>query len=114
MDVLVVVVLRIQLLYRLPTYYSCPDLRIVHTLLCPSPDKVDLERLLRDIPKYQPWIPSSAFEQWKMFSEEAHSILTTVNFDVLWVLPILQLSARNRPANSIDNTELSDTTPKLV
>jgi len=84
------------------------------SLLCPSPEKVDLERLLREIPKYQPWVSTAAFNQWTAFADEARSLFTTVNPDVLWPLPILQEAAARRPTTSNSTPELSDTTRTLL
>ena len=87
---------------------------IAPSLLCPSADKVDLERLLQEIPKYQPWVSPLAFEQWGLFADEASTLLTTVNPDVLWDLPILQVASNSRPATSSTDNQLSDETRALL
>ncbi|XP_065917482.1 uncharacterized protein [Dysidea avara] len=93
---------------------TSPDLSIAPSLLCPSADKVDLERLLQEIPKYQPWVSPLAFEQWGLFADEASTLLTTVNPDVLWDLPILQVASNSRPATSSTDNQLSDETRALL
>ena len=86
----------------------------IPALLSPSADKMDLDKLLRDIPKYQPWIPVSAFEEWKSFAENASSTFTELNEHVLWIPPILKVAAEDRSETSGDKTvsagQLSDTT----
>ena len=86
----------------------------IPALLSPSADKMDLDKLLRDIPKYQPWIPVSVFEEWKSFAENASSTFTELNEDVLWMPPILKVAAEDRSATFGDKTvstgQLSDTT----
>lgn len=41
------------------------DLPGTPSILQPSPDKVDLQRLKDDIPKYQTWLSSTAWEDWE-------------------------------------------------
>ena len=84
------------------------------SLVCPSQEKVDLERLLREIPKYKPWVSPVSFEQWIKFADEARPLFTTVNPDVLWPLPILKLTASRRPVAANNTTELSDSTRALL
>lgn len=93
---------------------SIPDINNAPSLLCPSPEKIDLDRLLREIPKYQPWVSPTAFEQWKKFADEARQLFTAVNPDVVWTLPILQVAAASRPVASNNAPEISETTRALL
>ena len=68
---------------------SCLDVTKVPLLLCPSLEKLDLERFIHNLPKYQPWLSSESWKAWEDFiskSDELH----TIQPDVLWVLPTLQ------------------------
>lgn len=82
-----------------------------------------MDRILRDLPKYKPWISASSWESWENF------IATTSKLDaveeIAWELPILvqnacaaELSRNKTPASLSEETarildkELA--TPRMV
>ena len=60
---------------------SCPDAVDVPTAVEPDLSKIDLEHLLRDLPKYKPWLSSVAWEAWEEFRT------TTDNLGEVWSSP---------------------------
>ena len=46
---------------------DCPDIADDPSLVTPSTDKLDLEHLLRDLPKYRPRLSPHSWEEWEEF-----------------------------------------------
>jgi len=61
----------------------------VPSLVCPSIEMLDLERFIRDLPKYQPWLSSPSWKAREDFISRSNE-LQTIQPDVLWMLPTLQ------------------------
>ena len=54
---------------------GCPDEIDSPPLVVPTTDKLDLEHLFRDLPKYKRWVTASAWEEWEKFIESSPSLL---------------------------------------
>ena len=46
---------------------ECPDVKLPPAFVVPSTSKLDLERFVRDLPKYKPWINAKSWESWEEF-----------------------------------------------
>ena len=83
---------------------GCPDVSDIAELVLPSSHKIDLEHLLRNLPKYKPLISVPAWEAWEIFvSKTAELDLVTQNPGP-WALPII-LSAAIVSHSSISQLE---------
>lgn len=58
-------------------------------MVCPSTEKLDLERFARDLPKYKPWLSAESWSAWENFLD-TYETISVVNTDVYWMLPDLQ------------------------
>ena len=54
---------------------GCPDVIDSPPLVVPTADKLDLEHLFRDLPKYKRWVSASAWEEWEKFIETSACLL---------------------------------------
>ena len=43
-------------------------------LVPPSLDKIDLQRLLSDLPKYKPWISAQSWVHWEQFIKSSSTL----------------------------------------
>ena len=59
----------------------------------PSSDKLDLNRLVRDLPKYKQWINAKSWESWEEFIANIKKI-TEVKI-IPWNLPQLKVNAED-------------------
>lgn len=78
-----------------PSVQSCPDIGIAPPLVTPSTAKLDLERFLRDLPKYKPWVSAESWEWWEEFVDKREDL--DMVKPLPWVLPKLYASAETRP-----------------
>ena len=46
---------------------GCPDASDVPRMVSRCADKLDLDHLLRDLPKYKPWVSPQAWSAWEEF-----------------------------------------------
>ena len=60
-------------------------------MVIPDTSKLDLPRLLSDIPKYKPWVSPSAWKDWEIFLQDTNE-LTSVP-DVSWNMDRLMATA---------------------
>ena len=49
-------------------------MKIPPAFVVPSTDKLDLERLIRDLPKYKQWINAKSWESWEEFIDNTEKI----------------------------------------
>lgn len=76
------------------TYYasalllqSCPNVSSPAPLVVPNTAKLDIERLLRDLPKFKPWVNADSWKWWESFIMKIDD-LDKVQ-DIPWELPKL-------------------------
>lgn len=65
-------------------------------MVVPDVSKLDVPRLLSDIPKYKPWVSPSAWKDWEIFLQDT-SKLTSVP-DVCWNMDRLIATAMSSNA----------------
>ena len=53
-----------------------PSIEEVPSLLHPTSSKLDPEHLLRDLPKYKPWISAQSWEKWDTFIHQIDQLDT--------------------------------------
>ena len=46
---------------------GCPDAVDIPAAVEPNLNKMDLDRVLQDLPKYKPWLSAVAWEAWESF-----------------------------------------------
>ena len=94
---------------------GCPDVTDTAPLVTLSTAKLDLEHLLRDLPKYQPWLSPTSWEAWEEFIANSDQ-LSVVNTDILWILPVLKTAAVSRVEDSSTQSQqhISDETLQLI
>jgi len=64
----------------------------VPPLVAPCADKLDLEHLFRDLPKYKQWLSASAWENWEEFiATSAELVLNPI--PIKWELSSLVSAA---------------------
>lgn len=85
----------------------------VPNLVQPSVDKIDLEHLLRDLPKYKPWLSAQAWEHWEEFIRHTDDLSKTQHCSNAWELPRLISAAITRPTCS-DSVSISSDTLALL
>ena len=61
------------------------------SLVLPSSAKLDLERLLRDLPKFKPWISAQSWESWEAFTAQTEKLDSITS--IPWELPKLAANA---------------------
>ena len=76
---------------------GCPDVKTPPAFVVPSAAKLDLERLLRDLPKYKQWINARSWESWEEFIANTEK-LTEIN-PLPW--KFLQLKANAEAAERV-------------
>lgn len=54
---------------------GCPDVKIPPVFVEPSTDKLDVERLVRDLPKYKQWITATSWESWEEFIANTEKLM---------------------------------------
>lgn len=74
-------------------FQSCPDASDIAPLVVPSSAKIDLEHLLRDLPKYRQWLSVSAWEAWERFMSTTRELDQLSGGTPHWMLPTLVSAA---------------------
>ena len=72
-------------------------------LVCPSAAKLDMEHLLRDLPKYQPWLSPASWKTWEEFIAKSDQLFV-IDPDIPWILPFLKSAASGVPSLREDST----------
>jgi len=50
---------------------------------------LDLDQFFRDMPKYKPWLSSTAWEQWESFQQKKEELLLENPKEQIWNIPRL-------------------------
>lgn len=82
-------------------------------LVRPSTEKLDLEHLFHDLPKYKQWLSPDSWEVWEHFMQNSAQ-LSEVNSDSLWILPILKLWASTTTHVDTQSQPLSEEATRLL
>ena len=59
---------------------GCPNVEDAPSLVAPCADKIDLEHLSRDLPKYKPWLSNESRKEWEA-SSRCEQMGSTKTFD---------------------------------
>ena len=70
---------------------GCPDASDIPRMVSRCTDKLDLDHLLRDLPRYKPWVSPQAWLAWEEFMRFKSSL--TEQAVIPWPLPALLSSA---------------------
>ena len=83
-------------------------------MVSPSTDKLDLERLFRDLPKYKPWITAQSWDSWETFIANDKELMSVK--PIPWEFLKLQHNAASAEAvrRSIPKSTITPETALLL